>query len=79
MIGQIEEFCAQFHRSAIRRPVAKFPLSYAGFKKSRLGCARANPLDDIHNTRKLADVYLDGAKFDRDGLRQRWQKAYQPQ
>jgi imidazolonepropionase-like amidohydrolase len=36
----------------------------------------ANPLDDIHNTRKIADVYFDGAKFDRDGLRQRWQKAY---
>lgn len=25
----------------------------------------ANPLDDIHNTRKIADVYLDGVKFDR--------------
>jgi imidazolonepropionase-like amidohydrolase len=29
----------------------------------------ANPLDDIRNTRKIADVYLRGAKLDRDRLR----------
>ena len=29
----------------------------------------ANPLDDIRNTRRIADVYLDGAKLDRAALR----------
>ena len=28
----------------------------------------ANPLENIRNTRKIADVYLDGARFDREGL-----------
>jgi imidazolonepropionase-like amidohydrolase len=35
----------------------------------------ANPLDDIHNTRKISSVYLDGAKFDRDAMIARWKKA----
>jgi imidazolonepropionase-like amidohydrolase len=35
----------------------------------------ANPLDNILNTRKIASVYLDGAKFDRDALVARWRKA----
>jgi imidazolonepropionase-like amidohydrolase len=35
----------------------------------------ANPLDDIHNTRKISSVYLDGAKFDRDALLAKWKKA----
>jgi imidazolonepropionase-like amidohydrolase len=29
----------------------------------------ANPLDDIHNTRRIADVYLDGVRVDRAALR----------
>jgi imidazolonepropionase-like amidohydrolase len=29
----------------------------------------ANPLDDIHNTRKIASVYLRGQPLDREGLR----------
>ena len=28
----------------------------------------ANPLDDITNTRQIADVYLRGARLDRAGL-----------
>jgi imidazolonepropionase-like amidohydrolase len=32
----------------------------------------ANPLEDIHNTRRISSVYLDGAKLDRDALRARW-------
>ncbi len=28
----------------------------------------ANPLEDIKNTRRIADVYLDGAKLDREAL-----------
>jgi imidazolonepropionase-like amidohydrolase len=35
----------------------------------------ANPLDDIHNTRKISSVYLDGAKFDRDAMLAKWKKA----
>jgi imidazolonepropionase-like amidohydrolase len=35
----------------------------------------ANPLDDIHNTRKISDVYLDGAKFDREAMLARWKTA----
>lgn len=29
----------------------------------------ANPLDDIRNTRRIAGVYLDGVRFDREALR----------
>ena len=35
----------------------------------------ANPLEDIHNTRRISSVYLDGAKFDRDALLARWKKS----
>jgi imidazolonepropionase-like amidohydrolase len=35
----------------------------------------ANPLDDTHNTRKIASVYLRGAKLDRDALRARWRSG----
>ena len=34
----------------------------------------ANPLDDIHNTRRIADVYLDGVKFDREAVRRKWRQ-----
>ncbi|MGH9142365.1 MAG: acetamidase/formamidase family protein [Vicinamibacterales bacterium] len=33
----------------------------------------ANPLDDIHNTRKIASVYLHGQMLDRGALLARWQ------
>ena len=32
----------------------------------------ANPLEDIRNTRRIAEVYLDGLKFDRDAVRAKW-------
>jgi imidazolonepropionase-like amidohydrolase len=32
----------------------------------------ANPLDSIRNTREIADVYLDGVKFDREAIRAKW-------
>jgi imidazolonepropionase-like amidohydrolase len=35
----------------------------------------ANPLDDIKNTRRIADVYLRGAVVDRAALRARWMTA----
>ena len=35
----------------------------------------ANPLDDIKNTRKIADVYLRGTAVDRAAMRARWMGA----
>ena len=35
----------------------------------------ANPLDDIKNTRRIADVYLRGSVVDRAGMRGRWMAA----
>jgi imidazolonepropionase-like amidohydrolase len=34
----------------------------------------ANPLEQIRNTRRIADVYLDGARLDRDALRTRFKQ-----
>ncbi len=39
----------------------------------------ANPLDDIHNTRKIASVYLRGKLLDRDVLRTKFKTAGVPQ
>ncbi|MBI4888439.1 MAG: amidohydrolase family protein [Acidobacteria bacterium] len=36
----------------------------------------ANPLENIANTRRIADVYLRGEKVDRAGLRARWQAQF---
>ncbi len=35
----------------------------------------ANPLDDITNTRKIADVYLHGRKLDRTAMAAKWKAA----
>ena len=35
----------------------------------------ANPLEDIRNTRRIADVYLDGARVDRDALEAKFKRA----
>lgn len=35
----------------------------------------ANPLDGIRAARRIADVYLDGARLDRRGLLEKWGKA----
>jgi imidazolonepropionase-like amidohydrolase len=35
----------------------------------------ANPLDDIRNTRQIANVYLRGAALDRGALAAKWKKA----
>jgi imidazolonepropionase-like amidohydrolase len=37
----------------------------------------ANPLDDIKNTRRMADVYIRGARLDRAALRTRWMGSAQ--
>ena len=35
----------------------------------------ANPLENIRNSRRIASVYLRGARLDRDALRTAWQKV----
>ncbi len=35
----------------------------------------ANPLDDIRNTRRIADVYLRGVRLDRAAMRAKWDAA----
>ncbi len=35
----------------------------------------ANPLDDIKNTRQIANVYLRGARLDREALLAKWKKV----
>jgi len=37
-------------------------------KRAISSSSDANPLDDIHNTRKISAVYLGGVKLDRDAL-----------
>jgi imidazolonepropionase-like amidohydrolase len=32
----------------------------------------ANPLENIHNTRRINAVYLRGVRVDRDALRAKW-------
>jgi imidazolonepropionase-like amidohydrolase len=39
----------------------------------------ANPLDDIRNTRRIAAVYLNGVKLDRDALRATFTQEHQHQ
>jgi imidazolonepropionase-like amidohydrolase len=38
----------------------------------------ANPLDDIRNTRRIADVYLRGKKVDRQAMAAKWKAACAP-
>jgi imidazolonepropionase-like amidohydrolase len=50
--------------------------SLAAGKRASFVVLNANPLDDIRNTRTIVDVYLDGARFDRDGVRAEWRTAW---
>ncbi|HEY7285751.1 MAG TPA: amidohydrolase family protein [Vicinamibacterales bacterium] len=50
----------------------------AAGKSADLIVLDANPLDDIHNTQKIASVYLRGQKLDRAALLARWQRANTP-
>jgi imidazolonepropionase-like amidohydrolase len=44
----------------------------AAGKEASFIVLNANPLDDITNTRKIANVYLRGKEVDRKGLRTKW-------
>lgn len=47
----------------------------AGGKRADFLVLDANPLDDIRNTRQIADVYLRGARLDREALLAKWGRA----
>ena len=65
--------------AATRRPAELLGLkdmgTLAGGKRADFIVLDANPLDNILNTRKIASVYLDGAKFDREAMIARWKRA----
>lgn len=44
----------------------------AAGKRASFIVLNANPLDNIRNTRAIADVYLDGVKFDRAAMLKKW-------
>ena len=64
--------------AATKTPAELMGLSDLGTltpnKKASFVVLDANPLDNIRNTRLIADVYLDGVKFDRAGTRARWRQ-----
>jgi imidazolonepropionase-like amidohydrolase len=49
--------------------------SLATGKRADFVVLDADPLADIHNTRRISNVYLAGSKLDRDQLLARWKKA----
>ena len=63
---------AQAIVAATSRPAELMGLTDLGTlavgKRASFLVLDANPLDDIRNTRTIADVYLDGARFDREAL-----------
>lgn len=67
---------AQAIVAATKTPAELMGLSDLGTvmpnKKASFVVLNANPLDNIRNTRLIADVYLDGVKFDREAMRARW-------
>ena len=72
---------AQVIVSAARNAAELLKLADAGTiatgKSADFLVLDANPLDDIKNTRRIADVYLRGSAVDRAGMRGRWMAAPQ--
>ena len=70
---------AQVIVSAARNAAELLKLTDAGTiatgKSADFLVLNANPLDDIKNTRRIADVYLRGSAVDRAGMRGRWMAA----
>jgi imidazolonepropionase-like amidohydrolase len=63
---------AQAITAATERPAELMGLrdlgTLAAGKRASFIVLDANPLDDIHNTRRISAVYLDGLKFNREAL-----------
>ena len=72
---------AQAIIAATSRPAELLGQTDAGVlssgKRADFVVLSANPLDDIRNTRAIADVYLDGVPLDREALAARWKRAGQ--
>src|SRR4029077_18943738 len=58
--------------AATQRPAELLGLkdmgTLAAGKRASFIVLDANPLDDIRNTRRISDVYLDGVKFNRSAM-----------
>ena len=69
---------AQAIVAATKTPAELMGLSDLGTlapgKRASFIVLNANPLENIRNSRTIADVYLDGAKFDRDAIRRKWRE-----
>ena len=67
---------AQAIVAATRTPAELMGLTDLGTlaagKRASFIVLDANPLENIRNTRRIADVYLDGVKFDREAVRRKW-------
>jgi imidazolonepropionase-like amidohydrolase len=70
---------AQAIVAATSRPAQLLRLTDRGMlavnKRADFIVLDANPLDDIHNTRKISAVYLNGAKLDREALQRKFKKG----
>jgi imidazolonepropionase-like amidohydrolase len=66
--------------AATSRPAQLMGLSDLGTlaagKRASFIVLDANPLENIRNTRTIADVYLDGARFDRQALLAEWRQSW---
>ena len=64
--------------AATQRPAELLKLRDEGTlavgKRANFIALDANPLDDIRNTRRIADVYVGGVKVDRGKIRARWKR-----
>jgi len=69
---------AQAIVAATKTPAQLMGLSDLGTlesgKRASFIVLNANPLENIRNTRTIADVYLDGVKFDREAVRKKWRE-----
>lgn len=70
---------AQAIVAATSRPAEALGLTDVGTlapgKRADFVVLTANPLDDIRNTRTIENVYLRGARLDRDALRAKWKPS----